>query len=45
MMNFISLCDGESSLLEIAERLNVPIWDLYDIVNKLKDHNLIKATE
>jgi aminopeptidase-like protein len=45
MLDFISLCDGESSLLEIAERLNVPIWDLYDIVNKLKDHNLIKATE
>jgi len=44
MLDFISLCDGESSLLEIAERLNVPIWDLYDIVNKLKDHNLIKAT-
>ena len=45
MMNFISLCDGESSLLEIAESLNVPIWDLYDIVNKLINHNLIDAVE
>ena len=45
MMNLISLCDGESSLLEIAESLKVPIWDLYDIVNKLKNQNLIKANE
>ena len=41
MMNFISLCDGENSLLEIAERLNVQIWSLYDIVNTLIAHSLI----
>ena len=40
-MNFISLCDGENSLLEIAERLNVQIWSLYDIVNTLIAHSLI----
>jgi len=45
ILDFISFCDGENSLLEIAERLDVPIWDLYDIVNELKNHNLIKATE
>ena len=43
MMNFISLCDGESSLLEIAEKLNVPIWDLYEMVEKLENNNLISA--
>ncbi len=43
MMNFISLCDGENSLLEIAERLNVPIWSLYDIINKLLIHGLIEV--
>lgn len=43
MMNFISLCDGENSLLEIAERLNVPIWSLYDIINKLLTHGLIEV--
>ena len=42
LMNFISYCDGETSLLEIAENLNLPIWELYNIVNKLKDHNLIE---
>ncbi len=41
MLNFISLCDGKKSLLEIAEYLNVPIWELYDLVEKLKSHNLI----
>jgi aminopeptidase-like protein len=45
MMNFISLCDGESSLLEIAENINVPIWDLYDIVQILVNHNLIFVNE
>ncbi len=44
MMNFISLCDGQSSLLEIAENLNVPIWNLYEIVKKLESHNLISAS-
>ena len=45
MMNFISLCDGNNSLLEIAESLNVAIWDLYDIIHKLENHNLISANE
>ena len=41
MMDFISFCDGQSSLVEIAETLNVPIWKLYDVVDELKSHNLI----
>ncbi|MDA7838477.1 DUF4910 domain-containing protein [Candidatus Pelagibacter sp.] len=43
MMNLISLCDGNNSLLDIAERLNVAIWDLYDVVSKLKKQNLINT--
>jgi len=45
MMDFISLCDGKTSLLDIANKLNVPIWDLYDLVEKLESHSLIKAIE
>ena len=41
MMNFISLCDEKTSLLEIAERLKLPIWDLYKVVDIFKSHNLI----
>ena len=43
MKDFISLCDGETSLLEIAERLNVPIWELYDIVRTLEVQQLISS--
>jgi len=45
MMDFISLCDGENTLLKIAETLNTPIWELYDIVDKLVEHNLLKENE
>ncbi len=45
MMDFISLCDGENSLLQIAESLNVPIWNLYDVVKKLENQDLISANE
>ena len=44
MMNLISLCDGKSSLLEIAEILNVPIWDLYEIIKKLESQKLINVS-
>jgi len=45
MMDLISLCDGDSSLIEIADKLNVPIWDLYDLADKLESYNLITADE
>ena len=43
MMNVISLCDGENTLLQIAETLITPIWELYEIVDKLVEHNLLVA--
>jgi aminopeptidase-like protein len=43
MMNFISLCDGKTSLLKIADKLNVPIWDLYDVCDKLEEHRLLEC--
>jgi len=45
MMDFISLCDGRSSLVQIADRLDVPIWDLYELAEKLESHSLIIANE
>ena len=45
IMDFLSLCDGQTSLLEIAERLNVPIWELYELVDKLESHSLIGVNE
>jgi|TARA_B110000971_G_scaffold221980_1_gene272174 aminopeptidase-like protein len=44
MMNFLSFCDGEHLLLDIAEKLNLPAWDLYELVEKLVSHDLISST-
>jgi aminopeptidase-like protein len=41
IMNFISYCDGGHSLLDIAEKINVPAWDLYEIIDNLITLNLI----
>jgi aminopeptidase-like protein len=41
MMNFISFCDGEHSLLDISEKINVPAWDLYELTEKLLSNDLI----
>jgi aminopeptidase-like protein len=43
MMNFLSLCDGEHSLLDIGEKINLPAWDLYELVEKLILHDLISS--
>src|SRR3990167_7031986 len=41
MMNLITYSDGKTSLLTIAEKCNVPIWDLYSILNTLSAHKLV----
>jgi aminopeptidase-like protein len=41
MMDFISYCDGKNSLLDIADLIGVPAWNLYEIISKLESHNLI----
>ena len=40
-MNFLSFCDGKNSLLNIADLLKIPIWELYELVEKLQSHSLI----
>jgi len=41
MMNLITYCDGSYSLLEIANLINEPFWELIPIVNKLKANGLL----
>ncbi len=43
MMNLISYCDGCHSLLEIAEKINSPVWELYAIVDRLIENKVIKV--
>jgi aminopeptidase-like protein len=45
IMDLISLCDGNNSLLEIAEILNTPIWELYELTDKLVKHELLEINE
>ena len=45
MKDTISLCDGQTSLLEIAEILDTPIWDLYETIDKLIDQDLLETIE
>ena len=45
LMDFITYADGTIDLLEIAEKINIPIWELYESVEILVDHGLISALE
>ena len=45
MMELLTWADGSHSLLDIAEICEVPIWDLYPILDKLVEHNLIELRE
>ena len=42
MMDLLAYSDGKISLLEIAEIINIPLWDLAPIVDLLEDKKLIK---
>jgi aminopeptidase-like protein len=44
MMNLIAYCDGKLSLLQIAEKLNVPMWELIPHVERLKSQGLLAPT-
>ncbi|MBW2975078.1 DUF4910 domain-containing protein [Candidatus Woesearchaeota archaeon] len=42
MMNLIAYCDGTNDLIEISNIINVPPWELYPLVEKLKKADLIE---
>ena len=41
LMELITCSDGSHSLLEIAEKCNAPIWELYPLIKKLQTHSLL----
>lgn len=45
MMNLIAYCDGAHSLLDIAEIIGVPMWELDPICEKLAAHDLILMSD
>ncbi|HVY03018.1 MAG TPA: DUF4910 domain-containing protein, partial [Caulobacterales bacterium] len=40
MMNLITYCDGTRTLLEIAEKIGAPAWELRPILDRLAAHDL-----
>lgn len=44
MMNLISWSDGTNSLIEIAEKCAVPVWELIPILKTLEENNLLSTT-
>ena len=45
MMNFLAYCDGNLSNLEIAEKINVPLWDIKDTIEKLIKEGVLELAE
>lgn len=41
MMHLLAYCDGNHDMLAIADLIGVPVWDLWDIAEKLKTHGLL----
>jgi aminopeptidase-like protein len=41
MMNFLVYCDGTNDLIDISNKINLPIWELYKIIEDLLKNNLI----
>lgn len=43
MMDLIAYCDGKNSLLEVAEIIGVPIWDLFPLVERLRKVGILET--
>jgi len=41
MMNLIAYCDGTDDLIGIADRIGIPLWNLFEIVTNLKENDLL----
>lgn len=41
MLDLISMADGNTALVEIAEACGIPVWELYPILNRLCDEGIL----
>mgnify|MGYP001204667383 FL=1 len=44
MMNLISWSDGTNSLIDIADKCKVPVWELQPLLKTLEDNDLLSIT-
>ena len=42
MLNFLAYCDGALDLIEVADEIKVPAWELFEIINVLLENKLIE---
>jgi aminopeptidase-like protein len=40
----LSHADGKTSLVDISEKILVPVWELYEVVDLLKKKKIIKTS-
>ena len=45
MMNLLAYADGQRTLLEIAEKIESPMWELVPIVEQLLEHQLLEVLD
>ena len=45
MMNLLTYSDGVIDLIDIANKIDTPIWELYEIVNSLVAHGLLECSK
>ena len=43
MLDLLAYSDGSIDLIEIAEKIDTPIWELYEMLQKLISHGLLEA--
>lgn len=41
LMNLLAYCDGENDLIDIADKIGYPVWELYPFIEKLLNEKLI----
>lgn len=41
IMNFIAYCDGKNDLVDIANKISEPVWELFSLYCKLKKKNIV----
>ena len=42
MMNLLVYCDGNMDLVDIAELIDQPVWELVDLASKLESKDILK---
>jgi aminopeptidase-like protein len=44
-LNILAYCDGQRTLLEVAEKIDEPMWELLDVVRRLRDADLLRSVK